>query len=54
MLFVMMRKRQREKIEQYIQAKSVNDFFFWFLIYIKQSQYEQIQKQGTREKQSNR
>jgi len=43
MLFVMMQKRQRKKIGQYIQAKSVNGFSL-FLIYIKQSQYEQIQK----------
>jgi len=42
----MMQKRQQEKIGQYIQAKYVNGFSFslFFLIYIKQSQYEQIQK----------
>jgi hypothetical protein len=29
-LFVMMQKRQREKIGQYIQAKCVNGFKFFF------------------------
>jgi len=44
MLFIIMQKRQREKIGQYIQAKCVDGFSFFVFIYIKQSQYEQIQK----------